>query len=141
MSDQQQAEPRAAAARGRLVRSLVAAAVLAACAASGCDREGRAPEAPPAASLEPVDAGPNPIVAAIPKPLSPEARILIERYRCVCGCNLALAVCTCSNTPGSKDMKALVQSLVEQEKSVEEIDRIMVETYGEQALLENPASE
>jgi cytochrome c-type biogenesis protein CcmH/NrfF len=71
--------------------------------------------------------------------LTPEARIAAERYRCVCGCNDPLNVCTCTRTPGSIDMKKAVQELVDQKKMPAEIDQAMVARYGEAVLLSNPA--
>jgi Cytochrome C biogenesis protein len=75
----------------------------------------------------------------IPMHLTPEAAIIAERYRCVCGCNLPLNACTCSNTPGSRDMKALVQQLVDEKKTGAEIDAAMVARFGEKALMSHPA--
>lgn len=71
--------------------------------------------------------------------LSPEASILAERYRCVCGCNDTLSVCTCRNPKGSEDMKKTLQGLADERKSPEEADAVMAQTYGPAALLKNPA--
>ena len=78
-------------------------------------------------------------IAAATVKLTPEAQIATERYRCVCGCNDALSVCTCTQTPGSIDMKEYVQEQVNLGKSPAEIDQAMVEKYGAGSLLSNPA--
>jgi len=78
-------------------------------------------------------------IAAATVNLSPEGQIATERYRCICGCNDPLSVCTCTQTPGSIDMKQFVQEQVDQKKSPAEIDRAMVEKYGAAVLLGNPA--
>jgi cytochrome c-type biogenesis protein CcmH/NrfF len=90
------------------------------------------------ASLSPTEAAQQgtPIVAVAVN-LSAEAAIVAERYRCVCSCNDPLSVCACTLTPGSIDMKKYVQELVDQKKSVGEIDAAMVARYGEAALLSN----
>ena len=77
----------------------------------------------------------TPIAAQIPIHLTPEASIIAERYRCVCSCNLALNVCTCSKTPGSRDMKQYVQELVDQKKTGKEIDAAMAARYGPSVLI------
>src|SRR5262245_37355795 len=73
-----------------------------------------APGAP--SQTAPAPAGDAPagttIAAPVPTRLSPEASVLAERYRCVCGCNLTLSVCTCRNDKGSEDMKKALNSLV-----------------------------
>jgi len=73
--------------------------------------------------------------------MSPEARIMMERYLCVCGCGDRLSVCNCDNTPGSRDMKAYVEELISSRKSIREMDQAMVERYGEVVLLREPEEE
>lgn len=107
----------------------------------------RAAQAPagPAATPDPGAAAETPAgapqqgtpIVAVAVNLSAEAAIVAERYRCVCGCNDPLSVCACTLTPGSIDMKKYVQELVDQKKSVGEIDAAMVARYGEAALLSN----
>jgi hypothetical protein len=80
----------------------------------------------------------TPITAVLPYRLSPEATIIAERYRCICGCVELLNVCTCSKTPGSHDMRKHLQGLVDQKKSVQEIDSGMIAKYGPGVLLTNP---
>ncbi|HEU4402898.1 MAG TPA: cytochrome c-type biogenesis protein CcmH [Candidatus Polarisedimenticolia bacterium] len=94
-----------------------------------------APAAAPAATTPPAG---TPITAIVPFKLSPEASVLAERYRCICNCNLALNVCTCSKTPGSNDIKAYLQERVNEKKTAAEIDQEMVAKYGEQVLMSNP---
>jgi hypothetical protein len=79
------------------------------------------------------------ISATAPIRLSPEASILAERYRCVCGCNDTLSVCTCKNPSGSEDMKKFLQAQADERKSPEAIDRAMSEKFGPASLLSNPA--
>lgn len=80
------------------------------------------------------------ISAPVPIHLSPEASIVAERYRCICGCNDPLNVCTCTRTPGSRDMKLYVQQLVNDKKPPAEIDALMVDRYGEAVLLSAPVT-
>ena len=80
----------------------------------------------------------TPIAAPLPVRLTPEASIVAERYRCICSCNDPLSVCTCTRTPGSRDMKTYVQELVDQKKSGKQIDEAMVARYGPAVLLSNP---
>ena len=79
------------------------------------------------------------IAAPVPTRLSPEASVLAERYRCVCGCNLTLSVCTCRNDKGSEDMKKALNALVDQHKSPAEADQAMTAQFGPVALLSNAA--
>lgn len=78
------------------------------------------------------------IAAPLPARLTPEATIVAERYRCICSCNDPLNVCTCTKTPGSRDMKTYVQELVDQKKAGKQIDEAMVVRYGPGVLLSNP---
>jgi hypothetical protein len=88
----------------------------------------------PAAGTESPMQG-TPISAPLPVRLTPEASIIAERYRCVCSCNDPLNVCTCSKTPGSRDMRLYVQELVDKKKSGKEIDAAMVSRYGSSVLI------
>jgi hypothetical protein len=109
--------------------------------------EPSAPAAAPApagaAAPAPGDAASAPqgtsIAAQVPTRLSPEASVLAERYRCVCGCNLTLSVCTCRNDKGSEDMKKALNVLVDQHKSPAEADQAMAAQFGPVALLSNAA--
>jgi LPXTG-motif cell wall-anchored protein len=95
--------------------------------------EAGAPAAQPADASAPEQG--TTITAQIPIHLTPEASIIAERYRCVCSCNDPLSVCTCSKTPGSRDMKQYVQELVNQKKSGKEIDAAMAARYGPNVLI------
>jgi len=66
--------------------------------------------------------------------LSPKARLMAERLKCVCGCNDILATCTCKKTPGSRDMKKYLQELVTAGKTPSEVESAMVARYGEKVL-------
>jgi len=81
----------------------------------------------------------TPIVAQAPIRLSPEANIMAERYRCVCGCNDPLGLCTCRLSRGSEEMKTELKGLTDQHLLPEEIDRAMTAKFGPAALLSNPA--
>jgi hypothetical protein len=98
---------------------------------------------PEAAAPAPGDAANAPqgtaIAAQVPTRLSPEASVLAERYRCVCGCNLTLSVCTCRNDKGSEDMKKALNVLVDQHKTPAEADQAMAAQFGPVALLSNAA--
>jgi cytochrome c-type biogenesis protein CcmH/NrfF len=91
----------------------------------------QAPEAAPAEGTA--------ITAVVPIRLTPEASVAAERYRCVCGCNDPLSVCTCTETPGSRDMKTYLQSLVDEKRPMGEIDAAMVAKYGGLVLLSTPS--
>jgi len=79
------------------------------------------------------------IAVKAPLQLSPEAAILAERYRCVCGCNDPLGVCTCRIPGGSEDMKEFLQDLARQGRTPGEADLEMTAKFGAAALLANPA--
>ena len=66
--------------------------------------------------------------------LSPQARVLAEKIICVCGCNDILATCTCNETPGSRDMKQYLQTLVDEGKTPAEVESAMVARYGDTIL-------
>jgi cytochrome c-type biogenesis protein CcmH/NrfF len=66
--------------------------------------------------------------------LSPKARLLAERLKCVCGCEDILAVCVCKETPGSRDMKKYLQELVDAGKTPAEVESAMVARYGSAVL-------
>jgi cytochrome c-type biogenesis protein CcmH/NrfF len=63
--------------------------------------------------------------------LTPQARILAERLKCVCGCDDILATCSCAETPGSRDMKKYLQQLVDEGKAPAEVEAALVARYGE----------
>lgn len=63
--------------------------------------------------------------------LTPQARILAERLKCICGCDDILATCSCTKTPGSRDMKKYLQQLVDEGKTPADVEAAMVARYGE----------
>lgn len=104
-------------------------------------RQAPLPSRPEVAKEEPARPESTLIKAEVSGGLSPEARIMTERYLCVCGCGDRLSVCNCESTPGSRDMKAYVEELVSARKSIREMDQAMVERYGEVVLLNEPDEE
>jgi hypothetical protein len=98
----------------------------------------QAPAATPA-SGEAGSADPGAIKAQMPIRLTPEASILAERYRCVCGCNDTLSVCTCRNSRGSEEMKGFLQQLVTDGTTPQKADAAMSQKFGAECLLTNPA--
>lgn len=101
-------------------------------------QEGESAAQDPGAAPSGTPVAGTPIAAPLPVRLTPEASIVAERYRCICSCNDPLNVCTCTRTPGSRDMKTYVQELVNQKKSGKEIDQAMIARYGAGVLLSNP---
>jgi LPXTG-motif cell wall-anchored protein len=104
-------------------------------------RQDPQPPRPEVAEAEPDKPQSTLIKAEVSTGMSPEARVMTERYLCVCGCGDRLSVCNCENTPGSRDMKAYVEELVSARKSIREMDQAMVERYGEVVLLREPEEE
>jgi len=98
--------------------------------------DGAAPAGPGADDALPEAGSRDGVVTAVADTLvlSPKARLLAERFKCVCGCNDTLSICTCSKTPGSRDMKLYLQQLVDEGKSPAEIQSAMVERYGSDVL-------
>jgi len=66
--------------------------------------------------------------------LSPQARLMAERFVCVCGCNDILSTCNCKETPGSIDMKKYLQELVSDGKTPAEVEAAMVARYGDKVI-------
>lgn len=75
------------------------------------------------------------VTSPVLREISPETRVVAERFRCVCGCPDVISVCRCSQDPGGITMMNYLQGLVDRGLSVEEIDRAMVDRYGEEVLL------
>jgi len=92
--------------------------------------------APPVTTPQPLASGKGSIISAVLEDvaLSPKARLLAERFKCVCDCGDILATCSCQKTPGSRDMKKYLQQLVTEGKTPAEVESAMVERYGEKAL-------
>ncbi len=89
-----------------------------------------APDAPAAGA----DGGASVTATIADVILSPQARIIAEGLKCVCGCDDVLADCVCEETPGSRDMKQYVQQLVNEGKSAAQVRDAMVARYGAAAL-------
>src|SRR5262245_9716379 len=142
-SDVRETAPESGPPRTVNVAVLAGAVVLIGLVAFALYRRNHAgPAQPPTeagAPAQPADASVpeqgTPIAAQVPIHLTPEASIIAERYHCVCSCNDPLTVCTCSKTPGSRDMKQYVQELVNQKKSGKEIDAAMAARYGPNVLI------
>ncbi len=81
-------------------------------------------------SIPEVGAGTTITAVASDIALSPQARLLAERFQCVCGCGDILSTCSCEKIPGSRDMKALLQKLVDEGRTPGEIRDEMIATYG-----------
>jgi cytochrome c-type biogenesis protein CcmH/NrfF len=83
-------------------------------------------------------AGLNVITA--PVKLTPEALMVADRFKCLCGeCQDTLGRCTCTRDKGSNDMKEALNRIVSEKKSLAEIEAAMVEKYG-RSVLAAPAS-
>lgn len=63
--------------------------------------------------------------------LSPEAALLADRYNCLCGrCRDTLGKCTCAHDEVGDEMKAALNRIVAEKKTLAAIDAAMVEKYG-----------
>ncbi len=78
---------------------------------------------PPAEPLPPVE-------------LSQRSKVLATEFRCPCKCNMVLFDCNCTCVNGQRDAKTLLQALVDQEKSSEEIRDVMKERFGEEVVIQ-----
>ena len=134
--------PMAALAGAVVLVSLVGFALYRrhATATGGAESPGASASAPETTGTSAEEVPPGSVITATaPIRLTPEASILAERYRCVCGCNDTLSVCTCKNPSGSEDMKKFLQAQADERKPPEAIDRAMSEKFGPASLLSNPA--
>ena len=85
-------------------------------------------------------AAPPALIAGSPVLLSTKAVLVADRYQCLCGdCSDTLGRCTCSHEKGSNEMKATLNRLAEEKKSVADIDAAMVEKYGAKVLASGPS--
>jgi hypothetical protein len=76
------------------------------------------------------------LVAGSPVLLSAKATIVADRYNCLCGeCSDTLGKCTCARDQGSNEMKATLNQLAAEKKSVSEIDAAMIAKYGSKVLV------
>jgi hypothetical protein len=60
---------------------------------------------------------------------------IMKELNCVCGCNMELQPCTCDKPRGSQEIRAFVQTLVQQGLSRPEITTRLTEKYGEAILI------
>ena len=85
----------------------------------------------------PAGTGPAPgaLVATAPVALSPKAAIIADRFNCLCGeCSDTLGACTCTRDAGSSEMKATLEKLVAEKKTLSEVEAAMVAKYGPKVL-------
>lgn len=91
-----------------------------------------APAAPAAKAAGPPAGA---LVATIPVALSPKAAIIADRFNCLCGeCSDTLGACTCTRDAGSSEMKATLEKLVAEKKTLSEVEAAMVAKYGPKVL-------
>lgn len=122
---------------GSIILPLLAVVILAACAGDGALEEDSGVEPPPADETEaapPLEVPGIVTAVATHTTLSPQAQIQAEGLMCVCGCGMRLADCTCQKDPGGISMKKHLQSLVEEGLTPSQVEKAMVEAYGEAVL-------
>ena len=91
--------------------------------------------APAAPSSKAAGAPPGALVATAPVALSPKAAIIADRFNCLCGeCRDTLGACTCTRDAGSSEMKATLEKLVAEKKTLSEVEAAMVAKYGPKVL-------
>ncbi|HXI04019.1 MAG TPA: hypothetical protein VNI57_12660 [Candidatus Saccharimonadales bacterium] len=66
--------------------------------------------------------------------LSPQARMLAENLKCVCGCGMRLGRCSCEKDPGGVSMKRHLQSLFDKGLTPDQVRAEMVKAYGTDVL-------
>ena len=80
-------------------------------------------------------------VTAVLVKLSPEAALLADRFNCLCGnCRDTLGKCTCAHDEVGAEMKATLNRIVAEKKTLAAIDAAMVEKYGPGVLAVSPPS-
>ena len=112
-------------------RIWLVAAVVAAAAVAGFFLLRRA--APPAATHSPAiqQGSADALIQGSPVILNAKAAIIADRYNCLCGeCSDTLGKCICTRDKGSNAMKAALNRLAEEKKTLAEIDAAMVQLYG-----------
>ena len=90
-----------------------------------------------ASKASPTAAGPSPtaLIASVPIRLSPKAAMIADRFNCLCGeCGDTLGACTCTRDSGSNTMKLTLNRIVEEKKTIPEIEAAMVAKYGPKVL-------
>ena len=81
------------------------------------------------------------LVPGSPVLLSSKAAMVADRYSCLCGeCSDTLGKCVCARDKGSNEMKATLNKLAAEKKSVAEIDAAMAEKYGAKVLAPGASS-
>jgi hypothetical protein len=95
-------------------------------------RRGGAPAGAPAV---PVAEGKTPPpglnVVEAPVKLTPEATLVADRFKCLCGnCQDTLGKCVCTRDKGSNEMKTALNRIVAEKKTIAEIEAAMVEKFG-----------
>src|SRR5580765_5560987 len=99
-------------------------------------RSGVAPAAPAASAP-----APGSLIASMPVQLSPKAAMIADRFHCLCGeCQDTLGACTCTRDKGSNEMKSTLNRIVEEKKTLSEIEAAMVARYGSKVLASPAAS-
>ena len=59
---------------------------------------------------------------------------IVKELNCICSCKMELLPCTCDDLKGSKEIKAFVQTLVDEGLSRSEALGRLVEKYGQSVL-------
>lgn len=67
--------------------------------------------------------------------LSAQAEEIIRELNCVCGCKMELSPCTCEEAKGAKEIKQLVQELIDQGLSKSKVIEQVVDKYSEDILM------
>ncbi len=93
--------------------------------------------APPSPVASPAIKGsPDALIQGSPVLLNAKAAIIADRYNCLCGeCADTLGKCICTRDKGSNEMKATLNRLAEEKKTLAEIDAAMVDKYGAKVLV------
>jgi len=124
-------QPSSSSGSASKITALVVVTALAAVAGYFLVKRAIPPPAPPSAAKPASDV----LVPGSPVLLSSKAAIVADRYNCLCGeCADTLGKCTCARDQGSNDMKATLNRLAAEKKTVPEIDAAMVQKYGTKVL-------
>jgi hypothetical protein len=117
-------------------RVLAIAAVVAVAAVAGFLLLRKAAPPSPVKSPAIQQGAPDALIQGSPVLLNAKAAIIADRYNCLCGdCTDTLGKCTCTHDKGSNEMKATLNRLAEEKKSLAEIDAAMVGQYGDKVLV------
>ena len=103
-------------------------------------RRGSSVSSAPAART-PQASPPAKAVSLVLVKLTPEAAMVADRFNCLCGdCQDTLGKCTCTHHSGSSsnDMKAVLNQIVAEKKTLAAIEAAMVEKYGPRVLAVPP---